>query len=368
MSARTQAQAGDAPPRNALGQALSRPLAWPRVLWEAIGQRASSSLTRRIVVLNLVGLIALLVGVFVPQPIPPGPDSGPDPEPCHPGRDHRRRDRGLGLGGHGRDSDRPRQAAPAAGRRGGGRGGNAAAYLLAQPREGGAAALAPRHAHGQPRPGLRPGGRAPVRHPDPVQARRRRSARPAGAAAAQARNARIRVRDRPVQAGGAVPHPSRADDRGDRPGQRPLAARGPGGTGRQPRQPRPPEQARRDQRVGGGADPPGRLSARRPADLHPGRFHRPGDRLGAVRPAAGVPRRLGRDGGAVVPSGGRDRRPGATPRGGRRESPHGHQDPRGDPGLHRAHRRDRPPLRGAARHDPRRSIGESTPSRASRRM
>ncbi|RZK89299.1 MAG: histidine kinase, partial [Methylobacterium sp.] len=38
------------------------PLAWPRASWDAIGQRASSSLTRRIVVLNLVGLIALLVG------------------------------------------------------------------------------------------------------------------------------------------------------------------------------------------------------------------------------------------------------------------------------------------------------------------
>jgi two-component system sensor histidine kinase ChvG len=37
-------------------------LTWPRALWDAVGQRASSSLTRRIVVLNLVGLIALLVG------------------------------------------------------------------------------------------------------------------------------------------------------------------------------------------------------------------------------------------------------------------------------------------------------------------
>ncbi|GJE41580.1 Adaptive-response sensory-kinase SasA [Methylobacterium soli] len=38
------------------------PLNWPRALWHAIGQRASSSLTRRIVVLNLVGLIVLLLG------------------------------------------------------------------------------------------------------------------------------------------------------------------------------------------------------------------------------------------------------------------------------------------------------------------
>ncbi|MDP4022122.1 sensor histidine kinase [Methylobacterium sp. NEAU 140] len=41
---------------------MSHLLTWPRALWDGIGQRASSSLTRRIVVLNLVGLIALLVG------------------------------------------------------------------------------------------------------------------------------------------------------------------------------------------------------------------------------------------------------------------------------------------------------------------
>ncbi|GJE61568.1 sensor histidine kinase [Methylobacterium trifolii] len=41
---------------------LTRPLRWPRALWDGIGQRAASSLTRRIVVLNLVGLIALLLG------------------------------------------------------------------------------------------------------------------------------------------------------------------------------------------------------------------------------------------------------------------------------------------------------------------
>ncbi len=38
------------------------PLSWLGDLWNAIGARASSSLTRRIVVLNLVGLIVLLVG------------------------------------------------------------------------------------------------------------------------------------------------------------------------------------------------------------------------------------------------------------------------------------------------------------------
>jgi len=54
--------ADDASPRPSLGQALSYPLRLPRALWDGIGQRASSSLTRRIVVLNLVGLIALLVG------------------------------------------------------------------------------------------------------------------------------------------------------------------------------------------------------------------------------------------------------------------------------------------------------------------
>ncbi|GLS46625.1 sensor histidine kinase [Methylobacterium brachythecii] len=38
------------------------PLNWLSDIWNGIGQRASSSLTRRIVVLNLVGLIVLLVG------------------------------------------------------------------------------------------------------------------------------------------------------------------------------------------------------------------------------------------------------------------------------------------------------------------
>lgn len=54
--------ADDAPSRPSLSQVLSYPLRLPRALWEGVGQRASSSLTRRIVVLNLVGLIALLVG------------------------------------------------------------------------------------------------------------------------------------------------------------------------------------------------------------------------------------------------------------------------------------------------------------------
>jgi len=62
VTGQTPAQAEDAPPRPSFTQLLSRPLTWPRALWDAIGQRASSSLTRRIVVLNLVGLIALLVG------------------------------------------------------------------------------------------------------------------------------------------------------------------------------------------------------------------------------------------------------------------------------------------------------------------
>ncbi|WP_409568407.1 stimulus-sensing domain-containing protein [Methylobacterium sp. J-072] len=62
MTGCTPAQTEDVQPRASFTQLLSRPLTWPRALWDAIGQRASSSLTRRIVVLNLVGLIALLVG------------------------------------------------------------------------------------------------------------------------------------------------------------------------------------------------------------------------------------------------------------------------------------------------------------------
>ncbi|ABY29639.1 MAG: stimulus-sensing domain-containing protein [Methylobacteriaceae bacterium] len=45
-----------------VGSLTRPPLTWPRALWNAVGQRASSSLTRRIVVLNLVGLIVLLFG------------------------------------------------------------------------------------------------------------------------------------------------------------------------------------------------------------------------------------------------------------------------------------------------------------------
>jgi two-component system sensor histidine kinase ChvG len=62
VTGRNPAQAEDAEPGASLTQLLSRPLTWPRALWDGVGQRASSSLTRRIVVLNLVGLIALLVG------------------------------------------------------------------------------------------------------------------------------------------------------------------------------------------------------------------------------------------------------------------------------------------------------------------
>ena len=62
MPAQNTVQADDARPRASLAHVLARPLAWPRAIWEGIGARASSSLTRRIVVLNLVGLVALLVG------------------------------------------------------------------------------------------------------------------------------------------------------------------------------------------------------------------------------------------------------------------------------------------------------------------
>ena len=63
-------------------------------------QRASSSLTRRIVVLNLAGLVALLVGFLYLNQFRAGPDRGARAEPADAGRDHRRRHRRLG---HGRD-------------------------------------------------------------------------------------------------------------------------------------------------------------------------------------------------------------------------------------------------------------------------
>ena len=127
MTARTPAQAEDAAAPHLPGRrpcpARSR---WPRALWDARRPARLVDLTRRIVVLNLVGLIALLVGFLYLNQFRAGPDPRPGPEPRDPGRDHRGRDRGLGVGRHRYDPDRSRQAAPAAGRRGR-RGGIAAA-------------------------------------------------------------------------------------------------------------------------------------------------------------------------------------------------------------------------------------------------
>ena len=48
-----------------------------RAMWRLLVQRASSSLTRRIVVLNLAGLVALLVGFLYLNRFPPRASSRP---------------------------------------------------------------------------------------------------------------------------------------------------------------------------------------------------------------------------------------------------------------------------------------------------
>ena len=79
--------------------------------------RASSSLTRRIVVLNLAGLVALLVGFLYLNQFRAGADRGARAEPADPGRDHRRRHRVLGDGRDGHHHDRSRPAPADAGGR-----------------------------------------------------------------------------------------------------------------------------------------------------------------------------------------------------------------------------------------------------------
>ncbi len=63
QTAASEGSSGKRGPSTRLADILQQPpLNWLRDLWVGIGQRASSSLTRRIVVLNLVGLFVLLFG------------------------------------------------------------------------------------------------------------------------------------------------------------------------------------------------------------------------------------------------------------------------------------------------------------------
>ena len=302
-------------------------LGWPRAVWEAVGQRASSSLTRRIVVLNLVGPVALLVGHPLPQPVPRGPDRGPGPEPADPGRDHRGRDRRLGLGGHRHDPHRSRQAAPAAGRRERPDGGIAAARLLAEPREGGAAAVgASMSPTGNRARVYDQRGRPPdPRLPPPLFKRGQmlagsdcRSSRSRTSPASSKPPSR---RSSPSSAAcsAAGPRPPRRRGRERRSSLREVEAALGGNRGSLVRR----NELGETDRLGGGADPARAGSVRGALLLSTqgGAI----DRVVAaerVRSAAGLPRRRGGDGGAVVPAGGGDRRTGAPPRGGRRAGAH----------------------------------------------
>jgi two-component system sensor histidine kinase ChvG len=85
--------------------------------WRFLVAQSSSSLTRRIVVLNVTGLLALVAEHPLPVAVPREPDRRTRAEPAGPGRDHRGRDRGLGHGRDRHDHHRSGQAARAADRR-----------------------------------------------------------------------------------------------------------------------------------------------------------------------------------------------------------------------------------------------------------
>ena len=90
-------------------------LAAPR--WPVLLRLSFSSLTRRIVFLNLAGLVVLVAGILYLNQFRDGLIDARVAEPDDAGRDHRRRDRRLGDGRDRRDHHRSRQAARAAGRR-----------------------------------------------------------------------------------------------------------------------------------------------------------------------------------------------------------------------------------------------------------
>ena len=95
-------------------QPASWRLRWPRlrarVAWRFLTARFFSSLTRRIVVLNLGGLVGAGGRLPAPRPVSRRPDPGASTEPHHPGRHHRRRDFGFGDWGHRFDHHRSGQA------------------------------------------------------------------------------------------------------------------------------------------------------------------------------------------------------------------------------------------------------------------
>ena len=349
MTARTPAQAEDAPPRSSLAQALSRPLAWPRALWDAVGQRASSSLTRRIVVLNLVGLIALLVGFLYLNQFRQGLIQA--------------RIQSLAIQGEiiagaiaasaSVDTDTIRIDPD----------------KLLQQQAGEAA-----EEESQPL--------AFSLNPEKVAPLLSRLVTPTGN--------RARVYD---QEGGLLFDTRTLFKRGDAGRPDPLAPR--------LHKPGMLESAFEtvQTKLGGlfrtrteQAEETGPVNGHSLREVQAALGGNRGslvrrNKLGETTVSVAVPiHRAGSVRGALLIStqgdaidrviaserfgllqvflvasavmvvlsfllAGRHRGPGAPPRGGRREGPHGHQDPRGNPGLHRAHRRDRPPVGGAARHD-----------------
>ena len=99
------ARAAGEPARKTAGGGLARLLARRRLALFA------SPLTRRIILLNLGGLFALLIGFLYLNQFREGLDRRPHPEPGDAERDHRRRHRGLRDGGHRRHHHRSRKAA-----------------------------------------------------------------------------------------------------------------------------------------------------------------------------------------------------------------------------------------------------------------
>ena len=228
---------------------------------------------RRIVVLNLAGLIALLRRLPLPQPVPRRADRRAGAEPAHPGRDHRRRDRRLRHRRHRLDHHRPRQAAAAR------RPARAWAWATTacsnspiNPER--VAPLLRRlvHADAHARPHLRsrrlPRGRQPLA----LFARRHPALRPAAAR----RRTSPTIVERTWNAGEALASAAASC----RSTEEINAANGrnlPGGARRAlrlARQRRARQRQWRDHRVGRRADPALPGGARRAADVHPGRRHR----------------------------------------------------------------------------------------------
>ncbi len=154
--------------------------ALPRSAWGFFITLSFSSLTRRIVFLNLAGLVALLVGADVSVAIPRRPDRRARAEPAGAERDHRRRDRRLRDGRKRRRHHRPGSPARIAGRREL----RAGRFPLRpripdQSRTRRAGAAPPGIADQDPRAHLRSRGRAHSRQPQSLRPRRRAALRPA---------------------------------------------------------------------------------------------------------------------------------------------------------------------------------------------